>query len=126
MADAHKDSERKGVVSFKGGAADKASEQEQLLVTIHATTGKIVKAEKVGKAGKPQEVTAEEWARFVGEDEVDEFEAALEEAFEASIAALLGEEYEDDGAYEDDGKKALRRLFIAALLGSPSCSQTHP
>jgi hypothetical protein len=117
MAEAPKDPERKGVASFKGGAeADKTSEQEQLLVTIHAPTGKIVKAEKIGKAGKPQEVTEEEWTRFVGEDEVDEIETALEEAFDAGIAAMLGEEYEDEGAYEDDDEKALRRSLIAGLL----------
>ena len=117
MAEAHKDSERKGVSGFKGGAeADKASEQEQLLVTIHAPTGKIVKAEKIGKAGKPQELQEEEWARFVAEDEVDEIEAALEEAFEAGIAAVLGEEYEDDEAYEDEDEKALRQSLIAGLF----------
>src|SRR5689334_15567175 len=103
MAEAHKESERKGVASFKGGAeAVGASEQEQVVVTINAPMGKIVSVEKIDKAGKRHEVAEEEWAQLVGDDEVEDIEVALEEAFEAGIAAVLGEEYEDDEAYEDD------------------------
>jgi len=57
MAEAQKESERKGVVSFKGGAeALGASEQEQVVVTINAPMGKIVSVEKIDKAGKRQEL----------------------------------------------------------------------
>jgi hypothetical protein len=117
MAEAHKESERKGVASFKGGPEGVgASEEEQVVVTIDAPTGKIVRVEKIDKAAKRQELTEEEWAKLVGDDEVEEIEAALEETFEAGVAAVLGEEYEDDEAYEDDEGKALRRLLIAGLL----------
>jgi hypothetical protein len=117
MAEAQKDSERKGVASFKGGAeAAGASEEEQVVVTINAPMGKIVRLEKIDKAGKRQELEEEEWAKLVGDDEVEEIEAALEEAFEAGVAAALGEEYEDDEAVEDEEEKALRRFLIAGLL----------
>ena len=116
MAEAQKD-ERKGVASFKGGAdAVSAPEEEQVLVTINAAIGKIVRVEKMDKAGKRQELSEEEWAKLVGDDEVETIEGALEEAFEAGVAALLGEEYEDDEMYEDDEEKAFRRLLIAGLL----------
>ena len=114
MAEAHKESERKGVASFKAGA-EEGSEEEQLVVTI-APMGKVVRVEKIDKTAKRHELTEEEWTKLVGGDEVEEIEAALEEAFEAGIAAVLGEEYEDDGQYEDDEEKALRRLLIAGLL----------
>jgi len=117
MAEAQKDSERKGVASFKGGAeAAGASEEEQVVVTINAPMGKIVQLEKIDNAGKRQELEEEEWAKLVGDDEVEEIEAALEEAFEAGVAAAFGEEYEDDEAVEDEEEKALRRLLIAGLL----------
>jgi hypothetical protein len=117
MAEAHKESERKGVASFKGGAeAVGASEQEQVVVTINAPMGKIVSVEKIDKAGKRHEVAEEEWAQLVGDDEVEDIEVALEEAFEAGIAAVLGEEYEDDEAYEDDEERALRRFLIRGLM----------
>jgi hypothetical protein len=61
----------------------------------------------------------EEWAKLVGEDEVDEIETALEEAFEAGIAVVLGDAYQDEEAeeaYEDDEERALRRLLVGGLL----------
>src|SRR5262249_30763361 len=75
------------------------------------------RVEKIDKAGKRQELPDEEWAKLVGDDEVEEIEAALEEAFEAGVAAALRDEYEDDDeAYEDDEETALRRLLAGELL----------
>src|SRR5262245_27393361 len=115
MADAHKESERKGVASFKGGP-ETVSEEEQLIVTIKGPMGKIVRIEKTDKAGKRHELEQEEWAKLIGDDELDEIEDALEEAFEAGVAAVFGEEFEEGEAYEDDEDKALRRLLIGGLL----------
>jgi hypothetical protein len=117
MAEAQKDSERKGVATFKGGGeAAGGSETEQVVLTINGPMGKIVKAEKIDKAGKRQELAEEEWVKFVGEDEVEDIEVALEEAFEAGLAAVLGEEYEDDDGYKDDDERALRRFLVRELL----------
>jgi len=117
MAEAQKDSERKGVASFKGGAeAADATEEEQLMVTIKAPMGKIVRIEKVDKSGKRHELEQEEWAKLVSDDELDEIEDALERAFEAGVAAVLGEEYEEDEASEDEEERNIRRLLIAGLL----------
>jgi hypothetical protein len=116
MAEAQKESERKGVASFKGGAeAVGASEQEQVVMTINTPMRKIVRVEKIDKAGKRHEIPEEEWAKLVGEDELEDIQVALEEAFEAGIAAVLGEEYEDDEADEDDDERALRRFLIREL-----------
>ena len=114
MAEAQKESERKGVASFKAGA-EGGSEEQQVVVTI-APMGKVVRVEKIDKTANRHELTEDEWTKLVGGDEVEEIEAALEEAFEAGIAAVLGEDYEDDEQYEDDEEKTLRRLLIAGLL----------
>jgi hypothetical protein len=111
MADAHRES--KGVSSFKAGPE---GEMAQLVVTINPAMGRIVSVEKIDNAGKHQECAEEEWSQLVGEDEVEDIDVALEEAFEAGIAAVLGEEYEEDESYEDDEEKALRRFLIRGLM----------
>ena len=117
MADSQKETERKGVTSFKAGeTVGTAEEEQQLTVTINPAIGRIVRIEKLDSAGKRQEVTEENWAKLVGEDEVEEMQSALEEAFEAGIAGVLGEEFEDEEAYEDDEQRALRRLLIGGLV----------
>jgi hypothetical protein len=119
MAKVQKESDEKEVASSKGeveAVGTSESEHEQLVVTINAPMGKILRAEKIDKAGKRQQLGEEEWAKLVGDDEVEEIEAALEEAFEAGVAAVLGEEYEDDEADEDDEERALRQLLIGGLL----------
>lgn len=118
MAEPQRESERKGVASFKSGSESAAAaEEEQVVVTINSSIGRIVKVERADKSGKRQELTEEEWAKLVGEDEVEEIEGALEEAFEAGVAVVLGEETEgDDEAYEDDEERALRRVLIGGLL----------
>jgi len=118
MAEPQKDSDRKGFTSIKPGteAAGAGEEEQQLVVTISPAIGRIVKIEKLDHTGKRQEVAEEEWAKLAGEDEVEEIESALEEAFEAGVAGVLGEEYEEDEAYETDEERALRRILIGGLL----------
>ena len=119
MAEPHRESARKGVASFKAGAepVDSAEEIEQLVVTFNAGIGEIVKVEKVDKAGKRIELTEEECAKLAGQDEVEEIEAALEEAFEAGVAVMLGDESEAEDAEDDnDEESALRQLLIHGFL----------
>jgi hypothetical protein len=106
---------------FKGGAetVGAADEEQQLVVTINPAMGGIVRVERVDKAGKRQELAEEEWAKLVSEDEVEEIETGLEEAFEAGIAVVLGDAYDEDEASEDNQERALRRLLIGRLLRRP-------
>jgi len=115
MAEPHRESGRKGVASFKPGAepVDSTDEIEQLVVTFSAAMGEIAKVEKVDKAGKRQELTEEECAKLAGQDEVEEIEAALEEAFEAGVAVVLGDEDAED---YDDEERAFRQLLIGGFL----------
>ena len=113
MADAYKESERKGVSSFKAGPEE---EMKQLVVTINPAMGGIVKVEKIDKAGKQEELSEEEWGGLVGEDEVEEIQDALDDAFEAAVVSVIGEEDQADGEYEDDEEKAIRRFLISDLL----------
>jgi hypothetical protein len=113
MADAYRESERKGVSSFKAGSEE---EMKQLVVTINPAMGEIVKVEKIDKAGKHEELSEEEWGGLVGEDEVEEIETALDEAFEAAVVSVIGEKDRAEGDYEDNAEKAIRRFLISDLL----------
>ena len=102
MADAHRESERKGVANFK---AEPEQQIEQLVMTINPAAGGIVKVEKVDKAGKREELTEEDLGKLVGEDEVDEVEDALDEAFEAAVVSIIGEEDHAEGEDEDEEER---------------------
>jgi hypothetical protein len=91
-------------------------EMEQLVVTINPAMGGIVRVEKIDKAGKHEELSEEECARLVGEDEVEEILAALDEAFEATVVSVMGDGDPAEEKYEDDEEKAIRRFLISDLL----------
>jgi hypothetical protein len=116
MAETQRDSERKGVASFKAGSesAGAAEEEQQVVVTINS--GRIVKVEKIDKSGKRQELAEEDLTKLAGEDELEEIESSLEESFEAGVAVALGEEYDVDEADEDEEEKSVRRLLLGGLL----------
>ena len=112
MADAHKESEsRRGVSSFKGHE----NGMQQLVVTINPAMGGIVKVEKIDKAGKHEELSEEECGKLIGEDEVEEIQDALDEAFEAAVVSVTGAEDETEEDYEDE-EKSVRRFLISDLL----------
>jgi hypothetical protein len=88
------------------------SATEQLVLTIETPSRRVVKIERVSEDGAHQELSEEECAKLAGEDEVEELDAALEEAFEAGAAAALGEDDED----EDDQGTMIRRRLRHRLL----------
>lgn len=112
MADAHKESERKGVSAFKSAPEE---EMKQFIVTINPATGGIVKVQKIDKAGKQEELSEEECSRLLGEDEVEEIQDALDEAFEAAILSVVGDGDQAETEYDEE-EKAIRRFLISDLL----------
>jgi len=88
-------------------------ETEQLVLTVSPATREIIKIEKVDKAGKRDEISDEQCAELAGDDEVEEIEAGLEEAFEAGVAVTLGEDDDD----VDGEERAIQRLLIGRLVG---------
>ena len=114
MADAYRESDRKKPVSsFKAGPEE---EIEQLIVTINPAIGSTVKEERIDKGGNHQELSEQECGKLVGEDEVEEIQAALDEAFEAAVVSVIGDGDPAEGKYEDDEEKAIRRFLISDLL----------
>jgi len=113
MADAYRESERKGVSNFKAGPGEEIA---QLVVTINPAMGGIVKVEKIDKAGTHQELSEQECGKLVGEDEVEEIEDALDEAFEAVVMSVIGDGDPAKEEFEDDEEKTIRRFLISDFL----------
>jgi hypothetical protein len=87
--------------------APPAGETEQLVLTLSVATGEIVNLQKLDPAGKRHELSEDDYAELAGDDVTDEFETALEEAYETGLADALGEDVEE---------LALRRLVVGRLL----------
>jgi hypothetical protein len=86
-----------------------------LTVTIHAKTGQIVKIERVNGPHAHHELTAEEKANLAKEAGRATLEAIIEQAFEAGIASVLG----DDGGDEDDPMESEKDANLRHLLLQP-------
>ena len=62
---------------------------EQIIFTMRAPTGEVLKVEKIDVGGNRRDLSKEEVAGLVGKSEESEIEDALDEAFEAGISSLL-------------------------------------
>jgi hypothetical protein len=101
-------------------APRKAAASNLVAFTLDPDTGEIVKVEGVDRAGKRHDLSAEERASLVA-GEPRTIETVLEQAFEAGIACVLGDEAGDDddtmeAEAEADGDADLRRLLLRPLM----------
>ena len=113
MAATHKESDRKEASNFKSTPEE---EIRQLVVTIDPAMGGIVKVAKIDKAGQHEELSEEECATLVGEDEVEEIQDAIEEAFEAAVLSTIGAEDQAESDIDDEDERAIRRFLINDLF----------
>ena len=100
----------------------------QLVFTIDGSTGQVVKLERLTKTGSRSEVTAQECAELMGEDDLDNLESAVDEAYEAGIADGLDEDDADDEevalqellthptAEQERFRRGVRRVLLRRLL----------
>ena len=110
--------------SDKKGSGSKSSTQtskpvsnlDLLTVTIHAKTGQIVKIEGVDSAGRHHELSDEEKTSLAREKSKATLEDIIEQAFEAGIACVLGDEDGKDDSPESENDADLRRLLLRPLI----------
>jgi len=110
--------QRKPRARDKKGSGPKSSlaDQDLLTVTIHAKTGQIVKIERVNGPDAHHELTAEEKASLAKESGRATLEAIIEQAFEAGIAYVLGDEGDEDDPMESEKDANLRHLLLQPLI----------
>ena len=92
-------------------------ETKQLIFTLNAATGAIIKIEIVDPAGKRKDIPREETVALAGKDNLHEIEAALDEAFEAGISSVFEPTDDDEPSDETEEEKELRRILLMHLIG---------
>ena len=110
-------SDKKGSGSKSSAQTSKpVSDLDLLTVTIHAKTGQIVKIEGVDSAGRHHELSDEEKTNLAREKSKATLEDIIEQAFEAGIACVLGDEDGKDDSPESAKDADLRRLLVRPLI----------
>ena len=92
-------------------------ETKQLIFTLNAASGAIIKIELVDTAGKRKDIAREETVALAGKDNLHEIEAALDEAFEAGISSVFEPTDDDEPSDETEEEKELRRVLLMHLIG---------
>ena len=110
-------SDKKGSGSKSSAQTSKpVSDLDLLTVTIHAKTGQIIKIEGVDSAGRHHELSDEEKTNLAREKSKATLEDIIEQAFEAGIACVLGDEDGKDDSPESANDADLRRLLLRPLI----------
>ena len=91
---------------------------EQIIFTMRAPTGEVLKVEKIDVGGNRRDLSKEEVAGLVGKSEESEIEDALDEAFEAGISSLLDPRTEVEESPETGDEVALRRELLTLIVGA--------
>jgi hypothetical protein len=91
---------------------------EQIIFTMRAPAGEVIKLEKIDVGGNRRELSKEEIANLAGENEASEIEDALDEAFEAGISSLLDPIEEEEESPETGNEVALRRELLTLIVGA--------
>ncbi len=81
--------------------------------TIDANTGQITKLEKVDSAGTRRELSEHDKASLQA---CKSLEAIVEQAFEAGVDCVLGNEDEKDEAQESEDEVEVRRILLLPLM----------
>jgi hypothetical protein len=84
-------------------------------LTVNASTGEIVKIEKVEGAGTRRDLRDDDKAELTAKA-VPTLDALIERAFEAGIASVLGVEAGHAEAEESDEEADLRRALLMPLM----------
>jgi hypothetical protein len=89
-----------------------------ITATIEAATGKIVEVRSIDDAGASGELTADRRAKLSKQSGEATLEDLVEQAFEAGIACVLGDDAEGDEASESKEDVALRRQILRPMIAN--------
>jgi hypothetical protein len=98
--------------------APAAPAPELFAFTIDASTGQITRLERVDSAGATRQLSEQDKISLQAGKSWDTLEAVVEQAFEAGIACVLGneDEDEDDDAQESQDNADVRRTLLHPLI----------
>jgi hypothetical protein len=84
--------------------------------TIDASTGQITRLEKVDSAGARRPLSEQDKAGLQPGPTWPTLEAIIEQAFEAGVDCVLGNEDEKDEAQESEDEVEVRRILLLPLM----------
>jgi hypothetical protein len=87
-----------------------------LTITLHAETGQIVKIELVNGPRAHHELSEKEKADLAKVSGKVTLEAIVEQAFEAGMAYVLGDEDDENDSMESERDANLRHLLLRRLI----------
>lgn len=84
--------------------------------TIDASTGQIIRLEKVDSTGARRQLSEQDKASLQASKFSHTLEAIVEQAFEAGIACALGNGDEKDEVPESEAETEVRRILLLPLI----------
>jgi hypothetical protein len=109
--------DQEGSESRSPGDTFEASRGSELLaVTISVKTGQVVKVQGVEGAGAFKELSDKEKASLLRETGKTTVEDIIEQAFEAGIGCVLGDEAREHDPPESEKDAMLRHLLVRPLI----------
>jgi hypothetical protein len=105
-----------GPKSSAHNSESKQDNSDLLSITLHAKTGQIVKIERVNGPRGHQELSEKEKADLAKVSGKATLETIVEQAFEAGIAYVLGDEGDEDESMESEKDANLRHLLLRPLI----------
>jgi hypothetical protein len=91
---------------------------DQLVFTLLAATGDILKVEKVSAAGERSAVPLDDALDLARKGNLEDIEAALDDAFEAGIISMLDSKQDPKVLEELAEDQPLRGILQALIIGS--------
>src|SRR5689334_15802579 len=113
----HEDHSSKRERTRHAPAAESAGQTFELVFTLSAPSGAVVKIEKIDATGKRREIAMDETLTIIGEGNSHAIEAALDEAFEAGISSVVEAGPADDDDMESEEDMELRRVLLTGMVG---------
>ena len=103
-------------LNFTPSPEKRQIQTKQIVLTLAAANGEVIKIEKLEKSGQRREVTDEEFAELAGEESVD-LGSALEHAYTAGIEDALKNELSEHDEDEEEEEEILRRFILKRAQG---------
>lgn len=97
-------------------ASTRVSRPHLFSVTLDAHTGEIIQIEGIDPSGARRELSKDEKIELVNGNGRPKLEELLEQAFEAGIACVLGDEDEPEEGKEAKEEADLRRILLKPLI----------
>ena len=97
-------------------AEKKQAETKEVVLTLAAMNGDIIKIEALEKSGERRELNDDEFSALAGKDAVD-LAKAVEDAYATGIADALQDDYLGEDDEDEDETEILRRFILKIAAG---------